>query len=366
MTGVLPPPAAGAETTSSVADALAALRVGIPVLVVDDADREDECDVVLPAALAEPAWVAWAVRHTSGLLCAPMESTRADALNLPPMVEDNRDRHGTAYTVSVDAATDVTTGISAADRARTARVLADPDARAQDLRRPGHVLPLRAEHGGIVQRRGHTEAAVDLCRMAGLAPVGLIAELVTDDGPDAGRTARRTEVADMAHHHSLPVLNVAELVRYRYFHGDGLRERVTRSARSALPTRHGAFDALGFRDEVTGAEHLAVTVPVGGGLPTVAVHIECPIGDVFGSRACRCRQDLEQSLAAVADDGGALVYVRSTRSIPTGCTAFSTEAEAGAAAAVLADLDLTDIALCRESRVDARQLEYGGIRTVER
>lgn len=366
MTGVLPAPAASAATTGSVGGALAALRDGKPVLVVDDTDREDEGDVILPAALAEPAWVAWTVRHTSGLLCAPIESAWADALDLPPMVGDNRDRHGTAYTVSVDAAAGVTTGISAADRARTARVLSDPAARPRDLIRPGHVLPLRAQPGGILQRRGHTEAAVDLCRMAGLPAAGLIAELIADRGPDAGRTANRTEVADLAHSHGLPVLDVAELVRYRYFHGDGTRSRVTRLAQAAMPTGHGVFDAIGFRDDVTGAEHLALTAPGGARMPTVAVHAECPIGDVFGSRACRCREDVERSLAAVAEEGGALVYLRCSGGTHSSCGAPGTDVEAGAAAGILTNLGLREIALDRGSRVVPAQLGHVDIRATTR
>ena len=167
---------------ASIPDALVALRAGRPVLVLDDEDRENEGDVVLAAETLTDEWLAWTIRHTSGYICAPLTEATADRLGLPLMVEENADPLRTAYTVTVDAASGVTTGISAADRARTIRTLADPRASASDLIRPGHVVPLRARHGGVLIRAGHTEAAVDLCRLAGLAPVGAIAEIIEDDG----------------------------------------------------------------------------------------------------------------------------------------------------------------------------------------
>ncbi len=194
-------------TGASVARALDALRAGRPVLVTDDADRENEGDAVLAAELATPEWIGWTVRHTSGMLCAPMTAERAAALALPPMVERNEDSLRTDYTVSCDAALGVTTGISAADRARTARVLADPAATAGDLVRPGHVFPLRARPGGVLERPGHTEAAVDLCRLAGLTPVGIIAELVEDEGA----MSRWDQIVALGERFDLPVLTIAEL-----------------------------------------------------------------------------------------------------------------------------------------------------------
>ncbi|PRY17958.1 3,4-dihydroxy 2-butanone 4-phosphate synthase/GTP cyclohydrolase II [Kineococcus rhizosphaerae] len=195
------------STTTAVDEALVALRAGRPVLVSDDADRENEGDVVLAAELATPEWIGWTVRHTSGMLCAPMSAERADALALPRMVERNEDSLRTDYTVSCDAATGVTTGISAADRARTARVLADPSSVPADLIRPGHVFPLRARPGGVLERPGHTEAAVDLCRLAGLRPVAIIAELVEDDGS----MSRWDQIVALGEQHALPVLTIAEL-----------------------------------------------------------------------------------------------------------------------------------------------------------
>ncbi len=199
-----PAPTGAAE---AVAAALQSLAAGRPVLVTDDAAREDEGDVVLAAQLATAEWIGWTVRHTSGMLCVPMSAERAAALDLPPMVERNEDSLRTDYTVSADAATGITTGISAADRARTARVLADPASTPADLVRPGHVFPLRARPGGVLERPGHTEAAVDLCRLAGLAPVGVIAELVRDDGS----MARWDDVVALGREHDLPVLTIAQL-----------------------------------------------------------------------------------------------------------------------------------------------------------
>jgi 3,4-dihydroxy 2-butanone 4-phosphate synthase / GTP cyclohydrolase II len=323
-----------------VSGAVAALQQGRPVLVADARDRENEYDVVLPAALAEPRWTAWTVRHTSGLLCAPLPAEIADALELPLMVERNEDPRGTAYTVSVDASTGVSTGISAADRARTARVLADPTSRPSDLVRPGHVLPLRARPGGVLERPGHTEVAVDLCRLAGLPPVALIAELVA--GERMANTADARILAEVA---DLPILDIADVVAHRLRFGDGVRARVTRGATTRLPTTHGLLDAVGFRDEVTGAEHMALLGPPG----TLAeVHGECLLGDVFGATTCTCATDLTASAERVARDGGVLVYLRRSGSLATAITHNTghhpwTPADDAAVAAILDDLGHTTV-----------------------
>lgn len=196
---------------AAIETALDALRAGRPVLVLDDADRENEGDVILAAETLTTDWVAWTIRHTSGYLCAPMPDAIADALELPLMVTANQDSLQTAYTITCDAATGITTGISAADRAHTLRVLADPASRPGDLIRPGHIVPLRAREGGVFARRGHTEAAVDLCRLAGLAPVGAIAELVSDDG----EMLRTAGVLALGAEHDLPVITIADLVAWR-------------------------------------------------------------------------------------------------------------------------------------------------------
>ncbi|WP_010146323.1 3,4-dihydroxy-2-butanone-4-phosphate synthase [Serinicoccus profundi] len=282
--------------------AVMALREGRPVLVLDDEDRENEGDVVLAAQTLTPEWTGWAVRHTSGFLCAPMPPEVADRLELPIMVRDNEDELRTAYTITVDAAEGVTTGISAADRCRTARVLADPTTRPADLRRPGHLIPLRARAGGVLARPGHTEATVDLCRLPGLEPVGVIGELVDDRGD----MLRGPQVHALAAEHDLPVLTIDELVAHRQRY-----DRVQRLASSTLPTEHGELVVHGYRDLVTGTEHLALLGrPDPGPSPLVRVHSECLTGEALGSRRCDCGPQLQDALARIAREGGAVVYLR--------------------------------------------------------
>ena len=287
---------------ATIDQALAALREGRPVLVLDDADRENEGDVVLAAQTLTVPWLAWTIRHTSGYLCAPLTEKLADHLDLPLMVKDNEDRLRTAYTITVDAAAGVTTGISAADRARTLRVLADPDSRRGDLIRPGHVVPLRARDGGVFVRRGHTEAAVDLCRLAGLAPVAAIAELVADDGS----MLRTPGVLALGAAHHLPVITIADLVAWRDRH-----DRVRRGATGCLPTSHGEFRATAYADLRTGTDHLVLTSPHGlGENPVVRVHSECLTGEAFGSARCDCGPQLDDALARIAREPGAVIYLR--------------------------------------------------------
>jgi 3,4-dihydroxy 2-butanone 4-phosphate synthase/GTP cyclohydrolase II len=288
---------------ATVEAALEALRQGRPVLVTDSEERENEGDVILAAQTATEKWMAWTIRHSSGYICAPVTEAVADRLGLPLMVHDNRDPLRTAYTVTVDAAAGVTTGISAADRASTVRLLADPAATADDLIRPGHVVPLRAKTGGVLARPGHTEAAVDLCRLAGLAPAAAIAELVHDDGT----MMRLPDVLDLGAEADLPVITIAQLIAWRQRH-----DRVERLAETVLPTAHGSFSVFGYRDVVTGAEHLALVSPRGldGRAPLVRLHSECLTGDVFGSQRCDCGPQLDRALARVAAEGGVVVYLR--------------------------------------------------------
>jgi 3,4-dihydroxy 2-butanone 4-phosphate synthase/GTP cyclohydrolase II len=303
-----------------VPDALARIAAGEPVVVVDDEDRENEGDLILAAATATPARIAFAVRHSSGLLCAPMSAERADALELPLMVAQNADPLRTAYTVSVDAATGVTTGISAADRARTLTVLADPVAGPADLIRPGHVLPLRAKPGGVLERRGHTEAAVDLTRLAGLPAVGMIVELVHDDG-----TMRRgPALREFADEHDLAMISIEDLAAHRREIGDlpASGDQPAPEAPSTpalleiteevpLPTAFGTFRALAVREG--DAEHLVlVRGEVTGAEPVLTrVHSECVTGDVLGSRRCDCGPQLHESLSRIdAADRGVLVLLR--------------------------------------------------------
>ncbi|MBO0828002.1 MAG: GTP cyclohydrolase II [Streptosporangiales bacterium] len=288
-----------------VGAALDRLAAGRPVVVVDDPDRENECDVVFPASLATPELVAFTVRHSSGILCAPMPGADADRLALPPMTAVSEDPKGTAFTVSVDARNGVTTGISAADRARTLRVLADTDAAAGSLTRPGHVFPLRAREGGVLARRGHTEAGVELLRLAGLPRVAGIAELVGDDGSML-RAGRLPAFLDA---HDLVALTVQELAEYVRRH----ERQVRRVAVTRLPTVHGAFTAYGYLDEPTGIECVLL---VAGDLcdgedVLVRVHSECLTGDAFGSARCDCGAQLDSALAQVSAAGrGVVAYVR--------------------------------------------------------
>jgi 3,4-dihydroxy 2-butanone 4-phosphate synthase/GTP cyclohydrolase II len=288
---------------STVEEAFEALRSGLPVLVADDEQRENEGDVILAAATLTSQWLAWTIRHTSGYICAPMPEAWADRLELPPMVADNRDPRRTAYTVTVDAAGGVSTGISAADRAHTIRLLGQPGSTASDFNRPGHVVPLRASDRGVLVRGGHTEAAVDLCRLAGLAPVGAIGELVHDDGT----MMRLPQVLELGAEHGLPVVTIAALIAWRQRH-----DRVQRLAETQLPTKHGVFRVVGYRDLLTGDDHVALVSPKGllGRAPLARLHSECLTGDVFRSQRCDCGQQLERSLERVAAEGGVLVYLR--------------------------------------------------------
>jgi 3,4-dihydroxy 2-butanone 4-phosphate synthase/GTP cyclohydrolase II len=291
---------------STVEEALEALQAGRPVLVLDDEDRENEGDLVLAAETASEDWMAWTIRHSSGYLCAPMPGEIADRLELPLMVADNRDPLRTAYTVSVDAAEGVTTGISAADRLRTVQVLADVDATPSDLIRPGHVLPLRARPGGVLTRPGHTEAAVDLTRLAGLSPVGVIGELVHDDGT----MMRFDAVVELGREFGLPVITIEQLVDHRQ-----RLDRVERLATTRIPTVHGTFTAHGYRDTLTGDEHVALVSPRGlrglrqAGPVLTRLHSECLTGDAFGSLRCDCGPQLQAALARVGSEGGVVVYL---------------------------------------------------------
>ncbi|MBB5832964.1 3,4-dihydroxy-2-butanone-4-phosphate synthase [Brachybacterium aquaticum] len=293
-----------------IPDALAALAAGRPVVVVDDEDRENEGDLILAASAATQESIAFAVRHSSGLLCAPMSAERADALELPLMVADSTDPLRTAYTISVDAREGVTTGISAADRARSLRLLADPETAPTDLARPGHVLPLRARPGGVLERRGHTEAAVDLTRLAGLEAVGMIVELVHDDGT----MQRGPALREFADRHGLVLISIEDLAVHRLATGD-LALDVT--APVTLPTDHGTFEALAVREPGRGggadAEHLVlVRGDVTSDEPVLTrVHSECLTGDVLGSHRCDCGPQLHESLDRIDRAGrGVLVLLR--------------------------------------------------------
>ncbi|OHV41203.1 bifunctional 3,4-dihydroxy-2-butanone 4-phosphate synthase/GTP cyclohydrolase II [Parafrankia colletiae] len=295
----------GRTPFATIEEAIAQIAAGRPIVVVDDEDRENEGDLIFAAEAATPELLTFMIRHTAGVVCVPLDPAEVDRLELDQMVPQNTDRMRTAFTVSVDARTGVSTGISAADRARTIRLLADPGTEPGDLTRPGHVFPLRAREGGVLRRPGHTEAAVDIARLAGLRPVGAICEIVNEDGT----MARLPELTVFAREHDLALISIADLVAYRR----RTEPRIERMAEAQIPTRHGVFRAVGYRDTFDGVEHIAlVRGEVGDGEDVlVRVHSECLTGDVFGSRRCDCGNQLDAALRAVAaEDRGVVLYVR--------------------------------------------------------
>lgn len=297
------PPAGAVE---SVERAVSQIAAGRPVVVVDDEDRENEGDLVFAAELATPELLAFLVRYTSGYVCVPMTAADCDRLDLPPMYHTNQDPRGTAYRVTVDAR-GVGTGISATDRARTVKLLADPASRPTDFSRPGHVVPLLAREGGVLRRPGHTEAAVDLARMAGLRPVGVLSEIVSQR--DEVDMARRDELEEFAAEHDLALVTIADLIAYRRRH----ERQVERIATARIPTAYGDFQAVGYRSSFDRAEHVALVYgDLGDGTDVlVRVHSECLTGDVFGSLRCDCGPQLRAALARVAAEGrGVVLYVR--------------------------------------------------------
>ena len=297
-------PVLGFESVKRAIDDIAA---GRPVIVVDDEDRENEGDLIFAAEKATPELVAFTVRYTSGYLCVPLTEHDCDRLDLPPMHHTNQDRRGTAYTVTVDAREGIGTGISATDRAHTMRLLADAKSTANDFNRPGHVVPLRAKEGGVLRRSGHTEAAVDLARLAGLRPAGVLCEIVSQK--DEGDMARREELEVFAADHDLALITIADLIAYRR----RTEKQVTRVAEARIPTVHGEFRAVGYDSLLDGIEHIALVcgdIGDGEGL-LVRVHSECLTGDVFGSLRCDCGPQLDAAMAAVAAEGrGVVLYVR--------------------------------------------------------
>ncbi|WOF23765.1 GTP cyclohydrolase II [Microbacterium betulae] len=380
-----------ASRLSAIPEALDALRAGRPVIVADDEGRENEGDVILSAQLATPEWIAWAVRFSSGFLCAPMPQEWADRLDLAPMVAVNEDARSTAYTVSVDAADGVTTGISAHDRARTVNVLADPDATPTSVIRPGHVLPLRAVPGGVRERAGHTEAAVDLMRLAGLAPVGVIGEIVAEDGD----MMRLPGLLDLGERERIPVVTIEQLIAYL---GEvepageevtPFRRQVSLRADSTVPTAHGTFRFLAYKDRATGTDHLAVVKgDLSADAPLVRVHSECLTGEAFGSLKCECGPQLDAALDTIEQEGGVVIYMRGHEGRGIGLinklrayalqergydtvdanTALGLPADArdyAAAAGILADLGIARLRLLTNNTDKVAQLRGLGIDVVE-
>jgi 3,4-dihydroxy 2-butanone 4-phosphate synthase/GTP cyclohydrolase II len=289
----------------SIERAIKDIAAGKAVVVVDDEDRENEGDLIFAAEYATPELMGFMVRYTSGYVCAPITEAEADRLELPPMYRVNQDRRGTAYTVTVDAREGVSTGISAADRAHTIRLLAAPETGPADLARPGHVVPLRAKDGGVLRRPGHTEATIDLAVLAGLRPAGVLCELVNDDGT----MMRLPELRRFADEHDLALVSIADLVSYRR----RTEKHVERVAEARIPTDYGVFRAVGYLADYDDAEHVALVFGdlADGEDVLVRVHSECLTGDVFGSLRCDCGPQLQASLKRVADEGrGVVLYVR--------------------------------------------------------
>ena len=290
---------------ASIPEAIEEIRQGRMVIVVDDADRENEGDLIMAADRVTPEAIAFIVRHTSGVICMPVIGQRLDELEIPLMVAANTDSRRTAFTVSVDARAGVTTGISAADRARTIQAIIHPATEPTDLSRPGHIFPLRYRDGGVLKRAGHTEAAVDLARLAGLYPAGVLCETVNEDGT----MARLPDLAVFARTHGLKLISIADLIAYRRQH----EVLVTKVAEANIPTLHGEFRSIAYESVVDGRTHVAlVTGDIGDGADVLTrVHSECLTGDVFGSLRCDCGEQLDRAIELIGKEGrGVILYIR--------------------------------------------------------
>ncbi|MCU1469635.1 MAG: cyclohydrolase [Glaciihabitans sp.] len=380
---------------ADIPTALAALSEGRPVIVVDNESRENEGDLIIAAQFATQEWLAFMIRHTSGFICAPMTHEIADRLELPLMVLDNQDPLGTAYTVTVDAADRLSTGISAADRAHTLRVLASMESTPASLNRPGHILPLRAVDGGVRSRGGHTEAAVDLLKLADLIPVGAIGEIVGDDG----EMMRLPQLIEFGEREELVVTTVGALIEYlQEWHCDTdvpLSVEIPESSRvifeveTTVPTEHGAFRFRAYRDRQTGADHLAIISgnPTNGTL--MRVHSECLTGEVFASEKCECGPQLDAALDAIQQEGGIVIYMRGHEGRGIGLInklkAYRLQEDGldtldanlalgfpadgrdyGAAVAILEDLGISEVRAITNNPEKLRQLKERGIKVIDR
>jgi 3,4-dihydroxy 2-butanone 4-phosphate synthase / GTP cyclohydrolase II len=375
---------ATAVRLDTVERAVADIAAGRAVVVVDDEDRENEGDLIFAASRSTPALMAFTIRYTSGVVCVPVTARTLDRLGIPLMTPHNRERMRTAYTVSVDARDGVSTGISAADRSHTVRTLIDSATEAFEVVQPGHVFPLRYADGGVLVRPGHTEAAVDLARLAGLEPAGVISELVNDDGT----MKRGRQLRDFADEHGLAMISIEQLIHHRRRH----ENHVQRVAETRLPTAHGDFTAYGYRITIDGSEHLAlVHGDVTGGEPVLTrVHSECLTGDVFSSSRCDCGPQLDEALELIAKEGrGVVVYLRGHEGRGIGLVAklqayqlqdggrdtvdanldLGLPADArhyGAATQVLRDLGVGSVRLLTNNPDKVTDLEDYGVHVVER
>jgi 3,4-dihydroxy 2-butanone 4-phosphate synthase / GTP cyclohydrolase II len=380
---------------ADIPTALAALAEGRPIIVADNESRENEGDLIIAAQFATQEWLAFLIRHTSGFICAPMTNEIADRLELPYMVLDNQDPLGTAYTVTVDAADRFSTGISAADRAHTLRVLATFESTPASLNRPGHILPLRAVDGGVRERPGHTEAAIDLLKLAGLIPVGAIGEIVADDG----EMMRLPGLIEFGEREGIPVVTITALIEYlQEWHCDSEvpmavaipeTSRVIFEVETTVPTEHGAFRFRAYRDRQTGVDHLAIIAgnPTNGAL--IRVHSECLTGEVFASEKCECGPQLDAALDAIQQEGGVVIYMRGHEGRGIGLInklkAYRLQEDGldtidanlalgfpadgrdyGAAVAILEDLGISEVRAITNNPEKLRQLKERGITVIER
>jgi 3,4-dihydroxy 2-butanone 4-phosphate synthase/GTP cyclohydrolase II len=363
--------------------ALDEIRAGRMIVVIDDEDRENEGDLTMAAEKITPEAINFMARFGRGLVCLAMTEERLEYLRLGPMSAENTSNFGTAFTESVDAKDGVTTGISAYDRSRTIQVAIDPSTRPNDLARPGHIFPLRARKGGVLVRAGQTEASVDLARLAGLVPAGVICEIMNDDGT----MARVPQLTDFCRQHDLRMLTVAELIRYRMAHERYIR----RLAEAVVPTRYGEFRMIAYESEITGDSHIAMVkgdVEASGGDPVlVRMHTHCLVGDVFGANWCGCHDVIEASMQRIAEEGrGALIYLHQTSKgysieklgdkdtiqfhhelrLPTlPESQRRTQREIGIGAQILSDLNLKHIRLLTNHPRKVAGLEGFGIEIVE-
>jgi 3,4-dihydroxy 2-butanone 4-phosphate synthase/GTP cyclohydrolase II len=369
---------ATSDAFTTVPIAIEEIRAGRMIVVVDDEDRENEGDLTLAAEKVTPEAINFMAKYGRGLICLAMTSERLDYLRIGPMTRENTSPYGTAFYESIEAREGVTTGISAHDRARTIHVAIDPASRAADLVRPGHVFPLCARKGGVLVRAGQTEASVDLARMAGLVPAGVICEIMNEDGT----MARVPDLIEFCQQHNLKMLTVAELIRYRMEN----ERYVARAGEAMLPTRHGEFRMIAFESQLDGESHVALVrgdVEHAAGPVLVRMHSHCLAGDVFGGALCDCQEVLDRSLETIArEELGALIYLHQTskgfsvddekrlvfhRESPRATAAHQrkTQREIGVGAQILSDLNLRSIRLLTNHPKRVAGLEGFGISIVE-